>query len=122
MIGISMFLDELFQFTSLRNIRVRSGSLSSSGLGRTNLGRGNGGTIESVLDKSSGLIVHGSGELDLKEDHKATMLVDALVEGHAQVFNGEFRVWLDHIPGSVLYPNLSAIEVSKDEVETCQCL
>ena len=122
MIGISMFLDELLQFASLRNIRVRSGPLASSGLGGTTLGSGYGGTIESVLDKSSGLVVHGSGELDLKNDHKAAMLVDALVEGHAQVFNGEFGVWLDHFPWSVLYPDLSAIEVRKDEVETSQSL
>ena len=116
MIGISMFLGELLQFASLRNIRVRSGSLSSSGLGSTTLRRGDGGTIESVLDKSSGLVVHGSGELDLKSDHKVAMLVDALVEGHAQVFNGELGVWLDHIPWSVLYPDLSSIEMGKDEV------
>ena len=116
MIGISMFLGELLQFASLRNIRVRSGSLSSSGLGSTGLGRGNGGTIESVLNQSSGLIVHGSGELDLKSDHKAAILVDALVEGHAQVFHGEFGVRLDHFPWRVLYPDLSAIEVGKDEV------
>ena len=117
-----MFLDELFQFASLRNIRIRSGSLSSSGLGSTTLGRGDGGTIESVLNQSSGLVVHGSGELDLKDDHKAAMLVDALVEGHAQVFNGELRVWLDHIPWGVLYPDLSAIEMGQDEVETGQSL
>ena len=117
-----MFLDELFQFASLRNIRIRSGSLSSSGLGSTTLRRGDGGTIESVLNQSSGLIVHGSGELDLKDDHKAAMLVDALVEGHAQVFNGEFGVWLDHIPWSVLYPDLSAIEMGQDKVETGQSL
>ena len=122
MIGISMFLDELLQFASLRNIRVRSGPLASSGLGGTTLGSGYGGTIESVLDKSSGLVVHGSGELDLKNDHKAAMLVDALVEGHAQVFHGEFGVWLDHIPGGVLYPDLSAIKVGQDEVETGQSL
>ena len=50
------------------------------------------------------------------------MLVDALVERHAQVLYGEFGIWLDYFPWVVLYPYLSPIKVGKDEVETSQSL
>lgn len=115
-VSVAVLLLERLQ---LAHSRVRIALLSRSLAALTLTGLGNG-AAERFLEDLGTLCVDGCGELNLELDYQVAVLVDALVERHAEVLAGEHRVGLDHLARLVLDAHLPSVKVGQHEVETSQ--